>query len=471
MLGCGRNLLGACRTGMWVKILLVVSVGIALTNVMGSCPPFAPAATAAPKPITITWWINPWRITPPGFPPDKAVTAEDFPQWASSEFMKLHPEVTVKYEVVTNAGFDQKVAAAILAGNPPDVLKPIGFKQEWVKQGLLEPLDEYLTAADREDFYQYALDVGKVGNHYYLFPWNNSNNGMGSTLLLNPAIFKERGVSLPPLPDRGWTLDEFLDAARKLTFDRDGDGKTDVYALSFPAKDLLVMMGWMHLFGARLLNSDETEFALNSPQGVRALEFIVDAIYKYKIAPEGAAGMGIYDSINMFHQGKTAIGYGGPYEIGRIDRYVKEGKLKEAFPVHIARYPHLPEVGPIAYHTSGGFVVFRQRDPEKKKMVMEFARFLTNKENTALLKSLLYVTARKSVNKDLYKGSPFEKEVDVYVRAIEHGIPYFGSADINTDPIDKHLQAMFEAALGKTKTPKQALDDFVREANKIVFKK
>jgi len=33
------------------------------------------------------------------------------------------------------------------------------------------------------------------------------------------------------------------------------------------------------------------------------------------------------------------------------------------------------------------------------------------------------------------------------------------------------LQAMFEAALGRTKTPKQALDDFAREANKILFKK
>jgi multiple sugar transport system substrate-binding protein len=454
-----------------MKWSLLALVALTVAAVLGSLPLAAQAAAAAQKPITITWWINPWRITPPGFPADKAVTAEDFPKWASEEFMKLHPNVTVKYEVVTNAGFDQKVAAAILAGNPPDVLRPIGFKQEWVKQGLLEPIDEYLTAEDKEDFYRYALDVGKVGNHYYLFPWNNSNNGMGSTLLLNPAIFKERNVSLPPLPDRGWTVDEFLNAARKLTFDRNGDGKTDVYALSFPAKDLYVMMGWMHVFGARLFNASETEVVLNSPEGVRALEFIVDCIYKYKIAPEGAAGMGIYDSINMFHQGLTAIGYGGPYEIGRIDRYVKEGQLKEAFPVHIARYPHLPEVGPIAYHTSGGFVVFRQRDPEKKKVVMEFARFLTNKENTALLKSLLYVTARKSVNKDLYKGSPFEKEVDTYVRAIENGIPYFGSANISTEPIDKHLQAMFEAALARTKTPKQALDDFVREANRALFNK
>ena len=448
---------------------MLIVIGIAFIIAVGGHLP-ATMAAAPSKPITITWWINPWRIAPPGFPDDKAPTAEDFPKWASEEFMRLNPGVTVKYEVVTNTGFDQKIAAAILAGNPPDVLRPIGFKREWARQGLLEPIDDYLTAEDKQDFYQYALDVGRVGGRYYLFPWNNSNNGMGSTLLINPAIFKERGVGIPALPERGWTVDEFMQVAQKLTFDRDGDGKTDVYALSFPAKELLVMMGWMHVFGARLFNADQTEVVLNSPEGVRALQFVVDAIYKYKVAPEGAAGMGIYDSINMFHQGKTAMGYGGPYEIGRIDRYVKDGQLKEAFPVHITQYPHLAEIGPIAHHTSGGFVVFKQRDAEKKKVVMDFARFLTSKDNMTLLKSLLYVTARKSVNKDLYKGSTFEKEVDVYTRALDYGVPYFGT-DITTDPIDKHLQAMFEAALGRTKTPKQALDDFAREANKILFKK
>ena len=450
-----------------VKAFLIVA-GIILLSAMGN---LAPNAVIAAKPITITWWINPWRIAPPGFPEGKSPDSEDFPKWASAEFMRLNPGVTVKYEVVTNAGFDQKIAASILAGSPPDVLRPVGFKSEWAKQGLLEPIEDYLTAEDKADFYQYALEVGKVGGHYYLFPWNNSNNGMGCSLLLNPAVFKELGVAMPALPDRGWTMDEFMRAAQKLTVDKDGDGKTDVYALSFPAKELLVMMGWMHVFGARLFNPDQTAIALNSNEGVRALQFMVDAIYKYKIAPEGAAGMGIYDSIGMFHQGKTATGYGGPYEIGRIDRYAKEGKITEAFPVHIAQYPHLPEVGPVSHHTSGGFVVFKQRDAEKKKVVMEFARFLTNQQNMKLLKSLLYVTSRKSVNKDLYKGSTFEKEIDVYTRAIEHGVPYFGTSDISTDPIDKHLQAMFEAALSRTKTPKQALDDFAREANKIMFKK
>ncbi len=452
------------------KLTMAALLVLLLTLMFSAILPVAVEARST-KPITITWWINPWRILPPGYPEDAKLTGEEFAKWISGEFMKLYPNVTVKYEIITNQGLEQKIAAAILAGNPPDVFRPLALKSVWAKQGLLEPIENYLSAEDRKDYYDYALNVGKVDGHYYMFPWNNSNNGMGSTLLANPTIFKERGVSLPPLPDRGWTVDEFLAAARKLTFDRDGDGKIDVYALSFPSKDLYVMMGWMSLFGARLTNAGETEFTLNSPEGVRALQFIVDLVYKYKVAPEGGEGMGIYDAINLFHQKKTALGYGGPYEIGRIDRYVTEGKLKEAFPVKIVQYPHDPRVGPFAYHTSGGFIVFKQNDPEKREMALKFADFVTNRENTRLLKSLMYITARKSVNKDLYKGSPFEEDVQVYVRALEHGIRYLGSSDLDTQPIEKHLEAMFQAALSRNKTPKQALDDFVREADRIVFKK
>ena len=79
---------------------MLIAIGIVLMIALGGNLP-ATLAAAPPKPITITWWINPWRIAPPGFPADKAPTAEDFPKWASEEFMRLNPNVTVKYEVVT----------------------------------------------------------------------------------------------------------------------------------------------------------------------------------------------------------------------------------------------------------------------------------------------------------------------------------------------------------------------------------
>lgn len=432
------------------------------------------AQTTEPE-YTITWWITPWRIRVPGMDPAKSPTGEEFCQYISEEFMKLHPNVQVKYEIVTVAGRLEKLTAAMYAGNPPDLCWHQGNPNpEWVP--MMEPIEASLTDEDWEDFIPYTLETGKIGDHYYMWPWNNSNNGMGNTLLLNVEIFKERGVPLPPLPDRSWTIDEFLSCAQALTFDRDGDGVVDVYAISLPAKSVENMLAWLHLFGARLLNDETTEFTLNSPEGIAALQFLVDLVYKYKVAVPGGEAMGVYDAIDLFHQGKTAIGYGGIYEIGRIDRYLKEGRIDKPLNVAIAQFPHVPEVGPVAYQVNGGFLVFKQPDQKKRKLVMELARFITNTQNMVLLEDLLYITSRKSVNdrltfEQVQAYADVRTEVEVYLRAIDHGIPYFGPAHVNTKAAMPYLEAAIQAALSLEKTPKDALDEFVKNANRVVFGK
>ncbi|NLJ85930.1 MAG: sugar ABC transporter substrate-binding protein [Firmicutes bacterium] len=425
----------------------------------------------AAKKITITWWLNPWRIEPPGFTGERAVTAEDFPQWVKEEFERLHPNVEVKYEVVTNVGFAQKISAAILAGNPPDVLRASSFKKDWALHGLLEPVDDYVTPDDVADWYPDAYEGFRIAGKHYMFPWSYGTNGMGSSMLLNPEIFADRGVELPALPERSWTIDEFLASGKKLSWDDDGDGINDHYALSLGAQDSENNPVWLYMRGASMFNEDETKIIIDSPEGIAGLQFMVDMIYEHKIAPVGAEGMGIYDIINLFHSQKTAMGYGGPYEIGRIYRYVNEGRLDEPFEVKIAQFPHLPEIGPVAYHASGGFMVFRQKDQEKKEMVMEFCRFLTSPENTRLLKTLLYITARESVNQDLYADSVFADEVAVYANAIQNGKQYYGSLEVDFTDAGKYWQAAFEAAFTRDKTPGEALTEFAREANKVLFKK
>jgi multiple sugar transport system substrate-binding protein len=424
--------------------------------------------------ITLTWWINPWRIAPPGFPEGESPTGEEFPRYISEAFMELHPNVTVRYEVVPNAGYSEKINTAIFAGNPPDVMRGLGFNPEWAREGLLEPIDDYLTEEDRADFIDYTLENGRVGDHYYIWPWNNSNNGMGSTLLLNPDIFEERGVALPAEPYREWTIEEFLEAAQQLTFDRDGDGRTDVYAITLAAQDTENVLGWLHRFGARLLNDDATEFVLNSPEGVQALQLMVDMVHEYGIAPQGAEAMGVYDTIDNFHQGRAAMGYGGIYEIGRIDRYLVEERIEEPINVIIAPFPNDPEVGPVAFETSNGFVVFRQQDDYQRDMAMELARFITNQENIALLEDLLYVTARHSVNETLtfenvQAYTDVRPQVETYLNAISYGVPYFGPTEVDVTPALDFLTSAVQAALTRQQTPQEALDNFVAQANRVVF--
>ncbi|MCD6239787.1 MAG: sugar ABC transporter substrate-binding protein [Thermotogae bacterium] len=424
------------------------------------------------KKMTITWWINPWRIAPPGFPGDKAPTSEDFPKWISEEFMKLHPDVKVNYIVVSNKVFSQKLAASIATHTQPDVFKGPVWDVRWVKAGLLEPIDEYLTKEDLNDYYPKTLAEGFIDGKHYIWPWAFGTNGMGATMLLYYQDFDKAGIDWRKIEKNGWTMEEFLEVCKKLTWDSNGDGEIDHYALSLGAKHEYNILNFLYAWGAKLTNEDETEITLNSKEGADALQFLVDLVKKYKVMPRGVEGMGVYDVIGNFHSHRTSIGFGGPYEIGRITRYLKEGKgqIKEMFYPILVPFPHLDGKKPVAYATSSGFIIFKQKDPAKKEMVMKFVKFLTNKENTALLETLKYLTARKSVNENLFEDDPYmNAQVKKYATILhKYGMRFFGSKEFPYSQIKKYLIAAFEAAFAETKTPQQALDDFAREANNIL---
>jgi len=433
---------------------------------------FMMSGLAEAKKVTITWWINPWRIAPPGFPSDKSPDGEDFPKWVSEEFMKLYPEVEVNYVVVGNKEYAQKIAAAIATNTQPDLFKGPVWDSRWAKAGLLEPIDDLLTKEDWQDYYELSLEVGKIDGKHYIWPWSFGTNGMGTSMLLYTPDFEKAGVDWKSIVKKGWTMERFIEVCKKLTWDTNSDGEIDHYAISFGAKDTHNLLNFIYAMGGELTNEDESRVILNSEEAAAGLQFLIDLVGKYKVAPVGVEAMGVYDVIGNFHAHRTSMGFGGPYEIGRISRYLKSGKIEEQFYPVVAPFPHLKDRDPVAYATASGFIMFKQEDPEKKKMVAEFVRFLTNKENTALLESLKYLTARRSVNENLYMDDAYMKEqVGSYSRIMDnYGIPFFGSMEFPYAEMSKFLSAAFESAFSGTKSPQQALDDFAIEANKILEK-
>jgi len=419
---------------------------------------------------TITWWINPWRIAPPGFPSDQAPTEEDFPKWAAEEFMRLNPDIEVKYVVVGNTEYSQKMAAAIATGTQPDIFKGPVWDTRWVEAGLLEPIDDYLTEEDLADFYELALETGYVNGKHYIWPWNLGTNGMGTSMLLYTPDFEKAGIDWQKIVEEGWTMEEFVEIAKKLTWDSDGDGKIDHYAISFGAQDTHNLMNFIYAHGAKLITEDESKVIFNTPEAVAGLQFLLDLVEVHGVAPSGVEAMGVYDVIGNFHSHRTSIGFGGPYEIGRITRYVKSGQLAEAFYPVIAPFPHLEGQKGASYASASGFVVFKQKDEAKREAVMKFAKFLTNKENTALLESLIYLTARKSVNEILFQNDDYlNEQAQTFARIMdETGMEFFGSQSFPWSEISKFFTSAMQGAFGKTKTAQEALDGFVTEANRAL---
>jgi len=425
---------------------------------------------AAPEPVDIEWWIYPWRIRIPGFPEDKAPEGTEFPEWVSQEFMKNNPNVNVKWVLVSNKEKHQKTAAAIAAGTTPNLQLSIDATMTYAKAGLLVPIDEYMSDDDKKDFVGTALDYFTYKGKTWAFPWAFGNNGMGVTNLLYPPMFEEAGVDWKKIVENGWTMDEFVSVGKKISKDTDGDGENDIFLTGFQGKKhFFTDFPWIYNHGWRLFNEDETKIILDTPEAAAGFQFIVDAIYKHKIAPKGAEAADNYGVIHPFHAHKLAMGNGGPYEIGRIDRYVKRGKI-EAFRPHVAPYPGVPGKKRGTWLVSQGFFIYKkQKNEATLQASADFARFVTGKEVMPLIETVLYISGRKSVNEGLYKTAnwlEFKPDIDRYANELAtYGVMYHGSPLSGRVKILPLLEAAHQAIYARTKTPEKAIKDFVKEAN------
>ncbi len=139
----------------------------------------------------------------------------------------------------------------------------------------------------------------------------------GGALLLyyNKTMFDAAGLEYP---NPSWTFQDVLDASAKLSVDNNGDGELDQWGYMpnyYTAEDLDAIM---HRFGARWFSEDGKTSLSDSPEAVKAIQFIQDIIFTLKISPrpqdtEGidnpfAAGLvGMYEDGTWFMSDARAI--------------------------------------------------------------------------------------------------------------------------------------------------------------------
>jgi len=133
-----------------------------------------------------------------------------------------------------------------------------------------------------EDYAKGVVDAGSYkGKLYFLAVFSNFN-----VLYYNKTLLDRGGVKYP---DDTWTLDNLLDAARKLN--GSGDGTNKVWGFNF-GRDLNNISPYIWNAGGDAFDKpeDPTKATMSSPASLEALQWLVDAINKHKVAPgEGGA--------------------------------------------------------------------------------------------------------------------------------------------------------------------------------------
>lgn len=271
------------------SLLLILSI---LFSACSSATPSAPATTeppaaseegkapaeqeeaGGPEPVTITFYQ---RGYVEGGEDAGSVTTDA----AVKKFMEDNPHITVNIVGIPwTAEGDTKLEAALAARSDINVFRVTSPNlPRYAKQGILSEITPFLSEEDKADFYESGFQVATVDGKVWAWPlWVTA-----ISIFANTDIFEERGVELPTLDDP-WTWDEFVEAAKQLTYVRD-DG-TQVFGFTSSSKwGAVEYYPLMYIDGGRIVSDDGKTFVQNQPEGVSALEKIASLALEHKVTP------------------------------------------------------------------------------------------------------------------------------------------------------------------------------------------
>ena len=138
----------------------------------------------------------------------------------------------------------------------------------------------------------------------YLWPWRLA---FGGGLWLNATLWKAHGVGnlLPTSETRDWVVDDFSKGLQATTVT--SGGTTSLYGIVMAADVTVYSLNQFLLSqGAQLYNADESKFILNSPEGVKALEWLAGLELTEKVADPGTAARQSKDASTLFQGQKVA---------------------------------------------------------------------------------------------------------------------------------------------------------------------
>ncbi|MCX7841323.1 MAG: extracellular solute-binding protein, partial [Anaerolineae bacterium] len=255
-----------------MKRLMIVLTLVALIATLIACaapttaptvaPTAAPKATAAPQPVTITFYQRGYTA---GGTDATSVTTDK----AIEIFQKNNPHIKINIVGIPwTAEGDTKLEAALSAKTDINVFRVTSPNlPRYAKQGILSEITPFLTEEDKKDFYESGFQVATVDGKVWAWPlWVTA-----ITNFVNTDILKERGVE-PPTMQKPWTWDQFVEACKKLTFKR-ADG-TQVYGFTSSSKwGAVEYYPLMYIDGGRIL-SPEGVIEVNDPATIEIFDKI-----------------------------------------------------------------------------------------------------------------------------------------------------------------------------------------------------
>jgi multiple sugar transport system substrate-binding protein len=234
------------------------------------------------------------------------------------DFEKENPGVTVKINNISGSREAmQKLETMFSSKAGPDVMSLhgayyIGFAQA----GVLADLESFISKDPDfalNDIHPRLVDLCRYQGKLYSLPRYTSVY----SLFYNKALFDAAGLTYPG-KGATWTWSDYLKAARALTKDTNGDGKTDQWGciIDFWGARLYP---WLWSNGADLMDKDRQKCVVDSAAAQESLQFLADLRLKYKVAP-ATTSTERNEALDRFARGTVGMYMSGPWDIQTLKR-------------------------------------------------------------------------------------------------------------------------------------------------------
>jgi multiple sugar transport system substrate-binding protein len=280
------------------------------------------------------------------------------------KFEAANPDITVKQSTFPYADYRTKVAAAIPAGEGPDVVQLFyGWLNDYVDAQLIQPLPTDVFAPERieAEFFP-MVQAMKMDGAYMALP----TAVRSLALFYNTRLMEAAGFDAPPA-----TLDEMVEMAKAMTM-KDGAGNITQVGLTSG------MTGQDHhwfrevltrQFGAVPYTDDYRTVTYDSPEGVAALEFYTSLEMSDEVTVSGFMD----EAQAAFRAGRAGMHIDGSFRIGALQgtRGLDWG---------VAELPAGPDGTQSNYASYWVNAITTKAEGEKYDAAVKFMEFITSDE-------------------------------------------------------------------------------------------
>lgn len=235
------------------------------------------------------------------------------------QFEKENPNIKIAASSAPFAQYWQKIQTMAASGGQLDVFwMSVAYSWDFAHKKFTSDLSPLVKEAnlDLSKYYTKVFDILRYPNasgDMYAFP----SRWVISVLFYNKNIFD---AAKEPYPDDTWDYTKLLEVAQKLTNNTSDPTKAQWGTLSNTSNTYFDSL--VKAFGGQVMNHNlnYTKCELDQPKSIEAIQYAVDLVQKYKVAPTPTELQGQPDP---FLSGRVAMKIDGSYQMVGLEKATK----------------------------------------------------------------------------------------------------------------------------------------------------